>query len=79
MASIRKKLLWNTIISAKIIKCTEKDLKLWGPFLTKFDKITAIRKSTNEKPLQVSKSYNATRKIQRYEQWKIPKHEKPLH
>ena len=42
--------------------------KVMRTVLTKFDNITAIRKSANEKPLQVSKSYNATRKIQRYEQ-----------
>ena len=32
----------------KILKCTEKDLKLWELFITKFANIAAIRKSTNE-------------------------------
>ena len=73
IASHQKKPLWKTITSSKIIKSTEKDLKLWGLFVTKVANITPIRKSDNEKLLQEAKSYNAPRKIQKYEKGKTIK------
>ena len=35
IASDQKKRSRKTVTSSKIIKCTEKDLKLWGPFVIK--------------------------------------------
>ena len=76
IASDQKKRSRKTVTSSKIIKCTEKDLKLWGPFvIKKITNNTATRKSVYEKLLQVAKSNNVPRKwkILRYivKHWKI--------